>query len=125
MSQLSRKIDVQILENMYTVKVPNTGELMDIDLLKVQITNGRYDILKFSVNPMFQNTAAKVDAVAFLNTMVPDLKKHLNVKSFFDLEEDQMQVLVRIYEDEILPWFEEWMTALATPQSTDADKDKK
>lgn len=125
MSQLSRQIEVEIAKNNYSIKFPNSGELMDIDLLKVQITNGRYDSFKFSLNPSFQNTALKVDAVAFFNTMVPKLKKDMTVKSFFDLEEEQLQVLVKVYEDEILPWLEEWMTVLSAPASADQGSNEK
>lgn len=121
---LSREIVVEVVKNNYTIKFPNTGELLDIDLLKIQITNGRYDTLKFSLNPSFQHTALKVDTVAFFNTMVPKLKKDLTVKSLFDLEEDQLMVLVKVYEDEVLPWLEEWESILRNPVSA-SEEDKK
>jgi hypothetical protein len=124
MPSLSRSIDVEIRQNIYNVKFPNSGELMDIDLLKLQITNGRYDSLKFSLNPSFQAQALKVDAVAFFNTMLPKLRTDLAVKSIFDLDEDQMLVIVKAFEDTVLPWFEEWQTVLATPVSKEETKEE-
>lgn len=122
MSNLPRQIEVAVNSNVYNVKFPNSGEIMDIELLKLQITNGRYDTLKFSINPMFQAQALKVDAVAFFNIMVPGLKKDLTTKSLFDLEEEQLNVIVKQYEDVVLPWYEEWMTVLSNPVSQEGNQ---
>lgn len=124
MANLSRSIEVTINQNVYTIKYPNVGLQMDMDILRMQMSGDKYDALKFSFNPSFQRQALILDAVATFNTLIPQLRKDLTVKSMFELEREQMDVIVKAYEEEFLPWYEEWNTALNKPKSEEKKDDK-
>lgn len=114
---LSKSIDIKIAANTYTVKYPNVGKTLDIDLLKLQMANGQYDVMKFSYNPAFQKQVTRIDAIATFNILIPELKKDLNAKSMFDLDYEQMEVITKAYVEDFLPWFEAWEALLNTPTS--------
>lgn len=108
MSTLSRAIEIVIKGNTYKATYPTVGQLMDIDILKLQMTNDKYDVMKFSYNASFQRRVLEAEAVATFNVLIPTLKADLTVKSMFDLSREEMDIVVKAYEDQFLPWFEEW-----------------
>jgi hypothetical protein len=122
--QSSRSITIPIGKNEYTVKYPNVGQQMNIEILKIQLTDGRYDTMKFSYNPAFIKQAEIAEAIATFNILIPDLKKDLNAKSMLELEQDQMLDLLTAYTEKYLPWYEEWAAILAAPKQKEVE-DKK
>lgn len=113
---LSRKCLIVIkagnVEKEYVIEFPNTGDLMNIDLLKIQISDGRFDTLKFSFNPDFIKTATRIETIATFNVLLPQLRKDLNVDSMMKLQVEQMEVIEDAYTNQFLPWYEEWLVAL-------------
>jgi hypothetical protein len=122
MNTPSKLLPVEIGGNSYSIKFPNTGEQMDIDLLKVQLSDGKYEALKYSVNKLLADQATVIETIATFNILIPQLKKDLNVKSMRDLELGQMNQIVKVYEDEFLPWYEEWITILKADKSEDVSE---
>jgi hypothetical protein len=110
---LSRTIDVDIKGNKYSINYPTVGQQMDMDILKLQMTSDKYDVMKFSFNPSFQRRALEADAVSTVNILIPGLRKDLTVKSMFDLSREEMDIVIKTYEEDILPWLEEWNTLLS------------
>lgn len=113
-----KQITLTIGSNEYVAKFPNSGQLMDMDILRAQITNEKYEYFKYSLTPSFQKTALKADMIAAFNTVIPQLKKDLNVTSLFLLEEDQMNDLIKVYTEDFLPWFEEISDVLNKPKDS-------
>lgn len=104
-------------ENTYEVKLPNTGEELDIAGLLYGYTNDRYDKYKISYLDLFQREAIKVEAMAFFWILIPKLKEDLNVKSFLQLDHEKMARLVDAYETQFFPWYEQWQAIFATPKA--------
>lgn len=109
--------------NNYDIKYPTVGLLFDIEMMKLRLTDGRYDTLRFSYNPTFIKQADIVDTISTLSVLVPDLKKDILVRNFFDLAPDQIDVLVKVYNDQILPWLTEWDTYFKTPIASEVAPD--
>lgn len=102
---MERSITVTIGKNDYQVNYPNVGNQIDIEILKSKIADGNYDMLRFSNNPLFQEQADRIDMIAVFTILIPELKKDLNVKSFFDLKEEESAELMRVYNRDFIPWF--------------------
>lgn len=100
-----RSITISIGKNSYEVNYPNTGNQIDIEILKSKIADGNYDSLRFSSNPLFQEKADMIDMIATFTTLIPNLKKDLNVQSFFELQEEESHELMNVYNNEFIPWF--------------------
>lgn len=116
-----RKTVINVLNNEYEVKYPNTGEALDIALLKLQISE-KYDLMKFSFNPEFQKEVLKIDAMATFSILVPQLKKDLNVKSFYELEEEQMDQVIVCYVEQFLTWYEPIQAEIRNPKKEEPVK---
>lgn len=123
-SPLKRSTTLTIKNNSYDVTYPNTGQSMDIALLIAKISDGNYDILRFSTSSLLQEQADKIDMVAVFNILIPTLKKDLTVKSLFDLSEEQSDELLAVYTEQFLPWFNPIKNAIKNPKSQ-TEKDEK
>lgn len=121
MSTLQRKIPITIADKEYSIEFPNTGKIMDIELLKLQLSDGKFENLKYSVNAMFVKQAVRIEAIATFNTLIPDLKKDLNVKSMLHLEWEHMEMIEQAYLEQFLPWYEEWLMKLSSPKAEEKD----
>ncbi|MBV7533756.1 hypothetical protein [Chitinophaga sp. sic0106] len=110
-----RSVSVRIGNNDYTINYPNTGQLIDIDVLKAQFSGGNYEKLKYSYDAGFLRSAVTIDAVATFNVLLPQLKDDLTVKSLFALDRDKMEMVLNEYISKVVPWFEQWDQLLANP----------
>lgn len=113
---MDRTVTLDIRGNIYTIDYPNTGQQIDVELLKARIADGNYEMLRLSNNPLFQDQADRIDMIATFSILIPKLKKDLNVETFFALKEEECDVLVKVYEDQFIPWFTEIKTAIRNPQ---------
>lgn len=104
-SNFKRSVDILINKNTYTLSYPNTGQLIDIELLKAKIADGNYDVLRFSTNPLFREQADKIDMIATFNVLIPSLREDLTVKSLFELSEEEADELLNVYREQFLTWF--------------------
>lgn len=125
MSLPSRSIVINIGPNEYPITYPNVGKQLDIDLLKLQMSNNTYDQLRYSFNPSFVKKADQLDAVATFNILIPKLKKDITVTSLLNLESEQFEQVLSAYIDQFLPWYEEWNLALSKPKEEVVEEDKK
>jgi hypothetical protein len=126
MSKFARKTTITILNNEYEIEYPNTGQQINIELLKAQIADGNYEAMRFSTNPLFQEQANKIDMIATFNTLIPKLKQDLSVKSIFDLSEEQGDVLLTAYLDQFMAWYLPIKEAVKNPKQALEDvKDEK
>lgn len=117
---LSSEPDAESRE--YVIEFPNVGKQMDIELMKIQLSDGKFDTLKFSFNPLFNQQAVRIEAIATFVYLIPKLKTDLNVKSFLELSYEQMGFIESMYTEQFLPWYEEWLTILNKPKKIEEDK---
>lgn len=115
---------LEVLKNSYQIDYPNTGSQIDIELMKARMTDGSYDTLRFSVNPIFQAQADKIDMIATFSVLVPKLKEALNVKSFFDLQEEESDVLMTAYAEQFIPFYVKIKTAIRTPKAEQEEQER-
>lgn len=110
--ELKFKVKAGTVENEYTIKYPNNGELIDIEVMKDTISNGRYMNLLSASTKQSTMAAFTIDMIATLNTLCPKLKDDLKVKSFFNLDIVDNKNLLNIYLKKIFPWLNDWQAFL-------------
>lgn len=113
MSTPQKKIAITVLSNSYEITYPTVGQLLDIDIIKSQLSGGRYEQLKYSMEPAFVRSAKRIDVTAYFNVLVPDLRKDIlagksNTNSILNLSVEEFAVLEEVYDSVFLPWFELW-----------------
>ena len=106
----------------YSVEFPDTGTMMDIELMKIQLSDNKYDSLKYSMNAMMHRQSVVIDAIATFVFMIPQLKKDLNVVSFLKLSYEQIDMVQEMYVEQFLPWYEEWLVLLSRPKEKPEQK---
>jgi len=101
---MKTSIDIRIGDNNYVVKFPTTGQIIDIEAMKVRLGND------FDVNYIsgaYAKTAR--DMIATFSVLIPDMKKDLTVHSFSELNPIELKPFMEAYLKIYLPWFNEIM----------------
>lgn len=112
---IKKQIDLTIFGNKYPCIFPNTGNFMDIQILKAKITENFYDSLKMlERDGMIASIIC--DAIAHFSVLIPDLKKDLNVTSFLLLDLDKIIEMSYVYKDTFFPWFNDLMEQVTAPK---------
>ena len=116
----------KIGEREFVAKFPNVGQMLDMESLKMALTNGRYGAMAASgVHSMYRALDA-VDAIAFLQICVPDVAKWFNIESYIALSQDKLKPYVDAYNKDLRPWFEDLMKQLENPMGDgDGESEKK
>lgn len=112
-----REIIIEILNNKYNVKWPNSGQMIDIATTRLRLADGQ--LISFDANvhdELTRYAIGVVNAVGTFNILIPKLKEHLNVKSLLELDAPQMLVIVDVYYNQYLPWEREWLSILTAPK---------
>lgn len=108
----SRTIKINYKGKEYDIEFPNTGGLMDIAVMKAQLSAGMYNQIQVS-SAMSDNLARfSIDTIAHFSVLLPDFLKDLNVKTYSEMDLMDMKELVMIYIEEIFPWMTSWMKLL-------------
>lgn len=107
-----RKKTFKIKENSYEVEFPNTGGLMEIEILKTQLARGQYNELSNAGTVNSNYSRFIIDMIATFTVLFPQLKKDMNVKTISELKVEDSKILLQIYLKEVFPWIQEWMNLL-------------
>ena len=105
------EISISFKDRSYTVKFPNSGQFIDIEILKSNLSGGSYKNL-FGSTVSAQWARYYIDTVSTFNVLLPNLIEGLNTDSILNLSMTDSMPLVREYKDKFLPWYNEWLTLL-------------
>ena len=109
-------ITITIEKNEYIIKFPNTGVFLDLEREKIRLSGG-YQAQLMDTNSGFMARMLG-DAIATFTTLIPNLKSDLNVENIFETDIIFSKKLVKIYSQEFLPWYNDWIAIL---QDIDVD----
>lgn len=118
---MSTTTKVTIKGKDYEIGFPKTGEFFNIQTLKANLTQGKYDVFKMLERDGLIATVL-IDAISTFNVMLPQLKKELNVESMLDLELENMIEIGYAFKDQYTPWYESKMELISKPK-TEAAKE--
>jgi hypothetical protein len=106
----SRELKVIIGKNPYSIKLPNNGQLIDIEVNKLTVTNGMHKDLVYG-SAASREAYLAVEAGCTFTILIPDLATDLNVKTLFNLDMLQSKSVTKAYQ-KYYDWMEEWRAAL-------------
>lgn len=115
-----RKKTFKILENTYTVDFPTTGGLMEIEIMKAQLSRGQYSALAENATVNSSYSRFLIDMIATFTVLLPDLKKDMNVKTISELNPLDSKKLLKVYLSDVLPWLNSWFEILNSDDETAA-----
>lgn len=118
-----KTLTVEIKDNSYDIKFPDTGKLIDIEEIKSRVSNGNYNSF-FGGTLSAEMVRLLIDTIATFTILIPDLKKDLVVGSYFELELIDSIELLKVYRDKYLPWYNEWMTVITGLAKTTEEEEK-
>ncbi len=97
----------------YSIKFPNTGQLIKIENFKNELAGNSYDQLYFRQDIAGVLAKLNIDAIATLTVLCPDLLKDLQVNSLRDLDLIYMAELSNWFNSIYLPWYNDIMKHLS------------
>lgn len=101
-------IKVKLYETEFEIKYPNSGQVIDIAVLKAKLSENQYTALSSQFSAEAPLALRLIDVYAFLTVMVPNFRENLAKKSLYELETFESIELVHIYDSQINPWLEKW-----------------
>lgn len=104
----SQEISISILQNTYVVKFPTTGQLIDIESLKVNLTKDTHKSMVYTGTLSGDLAYLAVAAIATFTVLIPKLKEDLSVKTLLDLSPIQIKPIIKAYTKTYAPWFDKW-----------------
>lgn len=107
-----REISIKIKENSYDVKFPTTGQILDIENLKMVLSNGMYGSLQSARTTDSDIALDLIDAEAYFTILAPNLIKDLKVKTFRELDLMDAIEVRNVYVDQLLPFINGWRKAI-------------
>lgn len=108
----NRELSFKLEGKDYLMKFPNTGELMEIAIMRARLSGGKYDMLSNTQILGDKLAQFSIDTIVHFSILSPDLLKNLNVKSYLDLELMDMKKIITLYIKEVLPWLNTWYEVL-------------
>lgn len=107
-----REKKITIGSRNFIVKFPNVGQLIDLESLKLALTNNRYGNMAASGIASMYDALDMVDSIAFYTVVVPELAKYYNIDNFSTTQIDNISELIKVYLQDIKPWFNDTMKEL-------------
>ena len=125
---IERSKKITIGKKSFVVEFPNVGQILDIESMKLALTNNRYGIMAKSDIKSMYYALDVVDAVSFLTVVAPEVGKYFNVGNYLSLSPEKVQEFVDVYQKDIYPWYAQTLEELKNPvkneeseQTADAD----
>lgn len=113
----AREISVTIGSNTYSIKFPTNGQLIDIEAMKISVSNGTHRDMIYS--ELGQISWTLVEAICTFNVLIPQLKKDLAVGSLLELDPIQSKSIIKAYNKTYYPWIQQWKMVI-----NELDKDE-
>lgn len=92
--------------------IPTAGQLIDIERQKAVLTNGSYGSIVSNRTVGSEFALDIVDMTAYLSVLCPQLFADLKVDNLTDLDIFDMKQLKGIWDDQCIPWINDWQAVL-------------
>lgn len=109
---LKQTATVTINEKKYEVRLPNTGEQMDIENKKMFLSNNTYRDQVLTGTRSAKYNLSLIDALACFAVLIPTLGDDLGVKNYLDLPPFVGKEVVKAYKKDFYPWWQEFLKEL-------------
>ncbi len=96
----------------YIITFPKTGQLMQIQAMKVSLLRGQLGSILDAGTSDANYVNVLADMTASFTVLCPKLIDDLPVDAISDLDAIDSARLTKVYLDQYLPWYTEWKTIL-------------
>lgn len=97
---------IVIGKKTYEISFPNVAQTLEIESLKQILSNGQYSSMVRSNIVSAKRSLDLIDAIATFRVIIPEIKTSLDFENLSLVEGNK---LVKVYEKQFLPWYEEMM----------------
>lgn len=116
---MTRTLVFKLKENSYTIEFPTQGKFLDIESLKMRLSNGVYGELQSTRTADSELALDLIDAEAYLAILIGEpLYKDLKVKAFRDLDLMDAVEIRNSFVEQVLPFIKEYRKALQDLMNT-------
>jgi len=109
---IQKQIKVNIQEKEYLINFPTTGQLIDIETMKVSISKGMYSGLVTTMSKSSLLSLDLIDSISTFIILLPSLREEMKFDNILDISPIDAQELVVIYKKVYFPWFAEWLEVM-------------
>ena len=109
---IEREKKITIGERTFIAKFPNVGKMIDMETLKQALTGNRYSALATSTIKSMYFALDLVDAIVFYSICMKEVGKYFNVQNYTEMQIDEINLLLKVYQDQVKPWYEETLKQL-------------
>ena len=102
-------------EKEYKLQNPTVGDLLQMELIKQELTNGRYYELSIQINAGTQSVLDYVDVESTLMVLCPIFIKEASYKSFSDLSPKDFHELLDAFVEQVVPWLRGYKDMMQAP----------
>jgi hypothetical protein len=91
----------------FVVDFPNVGQIMEIDSLKLALSNNKYSDMVRSGLKSMDATLDLIDTVAVFSILIPEFKRSLSLedKTILELNPFDFAKQVKVYKKQFFPWY--------------------
>lgn len=107
---MKTQIKITILGHEALINFPTAGQIMDIESMKMALTNGTYGSMVRAAGSGSRTTVQAldlVDAVSHFAVLVPELRGKLKIDNYTAMPMKMALELTKTYKKEYAPWFAE------------------
>lgn len=105
MTKIKKSLTLNVSGNSYEVKQPSVGQIIDIEMMKAQITNGNYGKMIGNFSQMSVMSLDMIDMFAHFKILCPKLLKDLAVENWADLDAFDTMDMFKAYMKQFKPWY--------------------
>ncbi len=98
----------------FLVKMPNVGQFMEIENLKIALTNGQYGDMVRQQTKLSNMNLDVVDTISNFRVLIPEFKDLAKIKNFSDMDMFEAKKLSVVYKKQFAPWLNEIINELQT-----------
>lgn len=98
----------------FPVKMPNVGQFMEIENLKIALTNGLYGEMVKQNTKLSNMNLDIVDSIANFRVLIPELKELSKITNFSEMDIFTAKSLAVVYKKQFAPWLNEIINELQT-----------
>ena len=97
---------IKIGDQIFGVSYPTVGQKLQIENVKLLLTDNGYGDLARSAHITALNLLDLVDAVAYFTILIPEISSSLSVNNFLNMEPLKAKMYAKAFKREFRPWME-------------------
>lgn len=111
-AELAKTVKVSLNGKDYIVGMPNVGQQMEIESLKMSLTNNNYGEMAKSGLRTHQYNLDLVDGLSYFSILIKDFRKDMKVESLMDMDAFLGKHVVQAFRKQFNPWYKAFVEEL-------------